>query len=84
MFASHDKSGSHTTLLIRTDPAPSGLLLTVTIKDEPAGIIDTVDSLVIDATAKEFNLTMSGVDAGRATVTLNITAAGAPDPIYVK
>jgi len=60
---------------VGTDPTPSGLLLTVTVQEEPAGIIETVDSLVIDSTSKEFNLTMRGIDAGRATVTLNITAA---------
>ena len=74
--ASGDKSSFELLYsILRTDPTPSGLLLTVTVQEEPAGIIETADSLVIDSTSKEFNLTMRGIDAGRATVTLNITAA---------
>ena len=77
------KSSFHS-ILIRTEPTPSGLLLTVTVQEEPAGIIETADSFVIDAAAKEFSLTMSGVVAGRATVTLNITATGAADLVDVR
>lgn len=69
---------------VGADPIPpSGLLLTATVQEEPAGIIETADSFVIDAAAKEFSLTMRGVVAGRATVTLNITADGATDLVDV-
>ena len=77
-----DKS-SFRSILTRTDPTPSGLLLTVSVQEEPAGIIETADSFVIDATTEEFNLTMMGIDAGRATATLNITA-GATDLVDVR
>ena len=55
-------------------PTPSGLLLTVTVQEEPAGIIGPVDAFVIDSSDKEFNVTMVGVEAGRATLTLNVSA----------
>ena len=54
-------------------------MLTVTVDAAPPGIVKTAaDSLVIDtAAAEKFSLNMTGVEAGRTTVTLNATSTAA-------
>ena len=57
----------------RSDPTPppSGFLLTVIAQVDPAGIVETAESFMIDAAIEEFNVTMKGINAGRQDICWN-------------
>ena len=56
----------------RSDPTPpSGVMLTVIAQVDPAGIVETAESFMIDAAMEEFNVTMRGINAGRQDIYCN-------------
>ena len=43
----------------------------MTVQSDPAAIVETAESFVIDATEEEFNVTMRGINAGREEISLD-------------
>ena len=55
----------------RSDPMPpNGGSLTVTFEEDPTGIVEVPDPLVIDATVEEFSVSLKGINAGRLVFVL--------------
>ena len=44
---------------------PNGGSLAVTFEEDPTGIVEVPDPLVIDATVEEFSVSVKGINAGR-------------------
>ena len=49
---------------------PNGGSLSVIFEEDPTGIVEVPDPLVIDSTAEEFSVSLKGINAGRLVFVL--------------